>query len=58
MDGPKAGQRLRCATCGTEIVVVKAPTAAIVCCGAELGARDAAAPASEAKTGSEAKADG
>jgi hypothetical protein len=50
MEAPKAGQRLRCATCGTEIVVVKAPSEPIVCCGAGLSPREAAAPATEAKS--------
>jgi ribosomal protein S27E len=49
MEAPKAGQRLRCATCGTEIVVVKAPAQPISCCGATLGQREAA---------TEAKSDG
>jgi hypothetical protein len=42
MDAPTAGTRLRCATCGTEIVVVKAPTEPITCCGSPMGAREAA----------------
>lgn len=41
MDAPKAGQRLRCATCGTEIVVVKAPTEPVACCGSAMEARAA-----------------
>jgi hypothetical protein len=49
MEAPKTGQRLRCATCGTEIVVVKAPTEPIVCCGATLTQRETA-PATEAKS--------
>lgn len=28
-----AGTRLRCATCGTEIVVVKPATGPLACCG-------------------------
>ena len=30
---PGAGTRLRCASCGTEIVVVKPPTGPLACCG-------------------------
>jgi hypothetical protein len=33
MDAPKAGQRLRCDTCGTEIVIVKASGERPRCCG-------------------------
>lgn len=32
----KAGTRLRCATCGSEIVVVKAQEAQLTCCGQPL----------------------
>jgi len=47
MGVPTAGQRLRCPTCGTEIVVVKAPAEAIVCCGSPMGPRDAPAATTE-----------
>jgi ribosomal protein S27E len=30
------GERVRCTSCGTEIIVVKAPTAALSCCGRPL----------------------
>ena len=43
MDAPKAGQRLRCATCGTEIVVVKAPSEPLICCGSPMQDREASA---------------
>jgi hypothetical protein len=33
MDAPKAGQRLRCDTCGTDVVVVKAGGEHPRCCG-------------------------
>jgi hypothetical protein len=33
MDAPRAGQRLRCGTCGTEIVIVKASGEHPRCCG-------------------------
>ena len=35
-DLPKAGARLKCGECGTEVVVVKAPTGAMSCCGQAL----------------------
>jgi hypothetical protein len=38
----KAGAKLRCATCGVEVVVVKAPTGDLRCCGAPLAAPGAA----------------
>jgi hypothetical protein len=40
MSAPAVGTRLRCAQCGTEIIVVKAPTGPLSCCGAEMGARE------------------
>jgi hypothetical protein len=40
MTAPAAGQRLRCASCGTEIIIVKAPSAPLSCCGQPMGARD------------------
>lgn len=39
MSAPKVGERLRCSQCGTEIIVVKAPTGPVSCCGAEMIAR-------------------
>ncbi len=33
MDAPKAGQRLRCDTCATDVVVVKAAAEHPRCCG-------------------------
>jgi hypothetical protein len=41
----KAGTRLRCQTCGSEIVVVKAEAPALKCCGQELAAITAGRPA-------------
>ena len=35
---PRAGTRLRCATCGTEIVVVKPATGPLACCGEPMTA--------------------
>jgi hypothetical protein len=40
MDTPKAGTRLKCSECGTEVMVVKAPTGPLSCCGKQLGGRD------------------
>ena len=40
MSIPKAGTRLKCQECGTEVMVVKAPGAALSCCGKEMGGRD------------------
>jgi hypothetical protein len=40
-DGLKVGSKAQCATCGTEVVVVKAPATPIVCCGEPLGAAKA-----------------
>jgi hypothetical protein len=37
----KVGTRLRCPTCGTEVIVVKAPTAPLSCCGQLLVEREA-----------------
>jgi hypothetical protein len=36
VPAPRAGQRLRCATCGTQMVVVRAPAGAVSCCGAVM----------------------
>lgn len=36
MEPVKTGTRLSCATCGTQIIVVKAPSALPRCCGASL----------------------
>ena len=36
VDAPKAGQRLRCTKCGTEVVVIKAPDRFPECCGQAL----------------------
>ena len=36
-DPPKAGVRLKCGECGTEVVVVKVPTGPLACCGQPLG---------------------
>jgi rubrerythrin len=33
MDAPKAGQRLQCQQCGTEVVVIKPPEQVPECCG-------------------------
>jgi ribosomal protein S27E len=37
----KVGSRLRCPSCGTEVIVVKAPTAPMSCCGQPLAEREA-----------------
>ena len=34
------GARLRCATCGTEIIVVKSTDDSVVCCGEPMAPRD------------------
>jgi hypothetical protein len=39
MSAPAVGTRLRCSECGTEIIVVKAPTGPLSCCGAEMTTR-------------------
>lgn len=39
--GARTGSRLRCTVCGTEIVVVRPPSAGLVCCGAPMGSRSA-----------------
>jgi len=36
----KVGSRLRCQTCGTEVIVVKAPTGPIACCDAPMSERE------------------
>jgi rubrerythrin len=36
MGVPKAGQRLRCDQCGTEVVVIKSPDQVPKCCGQPL----------------------
>jgi hypothetical protein len=41
MNVSKAGDRLRCENCGTEIIVVKPPSGPVSCCGVEMAARDA-----------------
>ena len=46
MSAPKVGERLRCETCGTEIIVVKAPGGAVSCCGATMVGKE-----QEAKSG-------
>ena len=40
MTAPAVGQRLRCASCGTEIIIVKAPGGPLACCGQPMAARD------------------
>jgi hypothetical protein len=40
MTPTAAGTRLRCGSCGTEIIVVKTADDAISCCGAPMTARD------------------
>jgi hypothetical protein len=42
-EAPKVGERLRCAKCGTEIIVTKAPSAPIRCCGEPMVPREATA---------------
>jgi desulfoferrodoxin-like iron-binding protein len=36
METPQVGTRHKCAHCGTEVVVVKAPGGAVACCGETL----------------------
>jgi hypothetical protein len=40
MSPAAVGARLQCATCGTEIIVVKATEADIACCGAPMPPRE------------------
>jgi len=40
MTAPAAGQRLRCASCGTEIIIVKAPEGPLSCCGQPMAGRE------------------
>jgi hypothetical protein len=40
VTAPTTGQRLRCGVCGTEIIVVKAPTGPIACCGKTMEPRE------------------
>jgi desulfoferrodoxin-like iron-binding protein len=39
MTAPAAGNRFRCETCGTEIIVVKAGDAVPSCCDEPMAAR-------------------
>jgi desulfoferrodoxin-like iron-binding protein len=36
----KVGSRLRCARCGTEIIVVKAADGPVTCCGEPMAERE------------------
>jgi hypothetical protein len=36
MDLPRTGSKLACPTCGTQLIVVKAPTGVPACCGTPL----------------------
>ena len=40
MAGTAVGARLRCAQCGTEIIVVKGTDEQVVCCGAPMPPRE------------------
>jgi ribosomal protein S27E len=40
MAGTTVGARLRCGTCGTEIIIVKAAGTDVSCCGAPMTARE------------------
>ena len=44
----KVGGKVTCATCGTTVVIVKAPTSPITCCGTPIGT---AAESKEAANG-------
>ncbi len=39
MSAPAVGDRLRCENCGTEIILVKAPTGPMSCCGRPMAKR-------------------
>jgi hypothetical protein len=47
----KVGAKVTCATCGTTVVIVKAPTSPIECCGAPIGSPAADASTKEAANG-------
>lgn len=47
----KVGAKVTCATCGTTIVIVKAPTTPIECCGAPIGSSVAETTSKEAAGG-------
>ncbi|MEX0666543.1 MAG: hypothetical protein WD598_17445 [Acidimicrobiia bacterium] len=40
MAGTTVGARLRCGTCGTEIIVVKATDTDVSCCDAPMAPRE------------------
>jgi hypothetical protein len=40
MTQTAVGARLRCGTCGTEIIVVKGTDEEIACCGEPMSAKD------------------
>jgi hypothetical protein len=48
----KAGAKLRCSTCGVEVVVVKPPTGELRCCGAPLAPPEKAAKPAVAEAAS------
>jgi endogenous inhibitor of DNA gyrase (YacG/DUF329 family) len=50
MAEAKAGQRFQCATCGTQVVVIKTEGQAPRCCGADMG-NSSARPAKPAAQG-------
>jgi hypothetical protein len=50
MAEAKAGQRFQCATCGTQVVVIKTEGQAPRCCGADMG-NPAAKPAKPSPQG-------
>lgn len=47
----KVGAKVTCSTCGTTVVIVKAPTAPIECCGAPIGSPATDASSKEAANG-------
>jgi hypothetical protein len=47
----KVGAKVTCAACGTTIVIVKAPTTPIECCGAPIGSLANASTTKEATGG-------
>ena len=43
MDMVKVGTRLSCASCGTEAIVVKAPSGVVACCGRPMDGQEGGA---------------
>jgi hypothetical protein len=44
MAGTAVGARLRCAECGTEIIVVKGTDEEVLCCGTPMPPREGSGP--------------